>query len=158
MFDVDPDPELDNMTRDSCHAKPWYRVVLGLGDETLFCSKSQVYETFHLSFVLLKGSTFQKWSWWKTSTSFYNNSPFSITLVVSQCLVLVCDCVWIRLDHENTGGEPGLESVGSKEVCPGPVERDQWASLSCGVTGDSGPLQNQEETRRWGYFVWIVCL
>ena len=26
------------------------------------------------------------------------------------------------MDHENTGGVPGLESVGSKEVCPGPVE------------------------------------
>ena len=48
------------------------------------------------------------------------------------------------MDHENTGGVPGLESVGSKEVCPGPVERDQGASLSCGVTGGTGPRNNQE--------------
>ena len=34
------------------------------------------------------------------------------------------------MDHENTGGVPGLESVGSKEVCPGPVERDQRGETS----------------------------
>ena len=58
------------------------------------------------------------------------HSLFSIIHVVSLCLVLVCDCVWIRLDHENTGGEPGLESVSSKEVCPGPAERDQRRETS----------------------------
>ena len=34
------------------------------------------------------------------------------------------------MDHENTGGVPGLESVGSKEVCAGPVERDQRGETS----------------------------
>ena len=78
--------------------------------------------------------------------------------VVSLCLGLVCDCVWIRVDHENTGGVPGLESVGSKEVCPGPVERDQRASLSCGVTGGTGPQHNIKHRMVFGLKKAQICM
>ena len=124
-------------------------------DEVFYCLKYQFYRTLVLFFVYWKGSSWAAQHFKRglmTDRSLWFNNMYSIVhytelfLYVWVWFVIVFGSEWImKIPVECRGWSPLV--LKRFVLVQWRLERDQRASLSCGVTGGTGPRHNQKHRR-----------